>query len=188
MIRWRTKLPFCQFAYLCSIAVFLMSKSVLAKLYICCLCRSAVFYLSCWPVHSDVLRTGWWHAPMLLSNGSLGCCPPQAWHRDSKGPCSLAPCLVLWRIDRLTWRKWSHYYRNAKRHYVLDTNDWPLLYYEFIETCSFLQRPLPLLNKETVQEKVRTAHRIGFTKSPQFFICKKKVFLFLKLLLWKISH
>ena len=32
---------------------------------------------------------------MLLSNGSLGCCPPQAWHRDSgKGPCPLppAPC------------------------------------------------------------------------------------------------
>ena len=28
--------------------------------------------------------------PMLLSNRSLGCCPPQAWHRDSgKGPC---PC------------------------------------------------------------------------------------------------
>ena len=26
---------------------------------------------------------------MLLSNGSLGCCPPQAWHRDSKGPCPL---------------------------------------------------------------------------------------------------
>ena len=23
---------------------------------------------------------------MLLSNGSLACCPPQAWHRDSKGP------------------------------------------------------------------------------------------------------
>ena len=30
---------------------------------------------------------------MLLSNGSLGCCPPQAWHtgRASKGPCPLPP-------------------------------------------------------------------------------------------------
>ena len=86
------------------------------------------------------------------------------------------PRLVLWRIDRLTWRKQSHYYRNAKRHYVLDTNDWPLLYYDFIETCSFLQRPLPLLNKETVQEMVRIAHRIGLIKSPQVVICEKKVF------------
>ena len=44
----------------------------------------------------------------------------------------------------------------------------------FIETCSFLQRPLPLLNKETLQEMVRTARRIGLIKSPQVVICEKK--------------
>ena len=62
------------------------------------------------------------------------------------------------------------------QNYVLDTNDWPLLYYDFIETCSFLQWPLPLLNKETVQEMIRTARRIGLIKSPQVVICEKKSF------------
>ena len=42
--------------------------------------------------------------------------------------------------------------------------------------CSFLQRPLPLLNKETVQEMVRTARRIGLIKGPQVVICEKKFF------------
>ena len=36
-------------------------------------------------------ETGWSHAPPLLSNGSLGCCPPQAWHRDGMRPCPLPP-------------------------------------------------------------------------------------------------
>ena len=37
---------------------------------------------------------------MLLSNGSLGCCPPQAWHRDSgKGPCPLPPA---WSYEEST--------------------------------------------------------------------------------------
>ena len=70
----------------------------------------------------------------------------------------------------------------------MDTNDWPLLYNDFIETSSFLQRPLPLLNKETVQEMVRIARRIGLIKILQVVLCEKKSFLFLKLLLWKNSH
>ena len=36
---------------------------------------------------------------MLLNNGSLGCCPPQAWHRDSKGPCPLPPA---WSYEEST--------------------------------------------------------------------------------------
>ena len=38
---------------------------------------------------------------MLLSNGSLGCCPPQAWHtgRASKGPCPLPPA---WSYEEST--------------------------------------------------------------------------------------
>ena len=36
---------------------------------------------------------------MLLSNGSLGWCPPQAWHRDSKGPCPLPPA---WSYEEST--------------------------------------------------------------------------------------
>ena len=37
---------------------------------------------------------------MLRSNGSLGCCPPQAWHRDSgKGPCPLPPA---WSCEEST--------------------------------------------------------------------------------------
>ena len=36
---------------------------------------------------------------MLLSNGSLGCCPPQAWHMDSKGPCPLPPA---WSYEEST--------------------------------------------------------------------------------------
>ena len=47
----------------------------------------------------SVLRTGWWHAPMLLSNGSLGCCPPQACHRDSKGPCPLPGLMKNRQVD-----------------------------------------------------------------------------------------
>ena len=137
MIRWRTKLPFCQFVYLCSIAAFLMSKSVLTKLYICCLCRSAVFYLSCSPV-PEVLRTVWWHAPMLLSNGSLGCCPPQAWHRESKVPCPPAPLPPAWSYEESTgWHDENKVIITETPNVtVLDTNDWPLLYYDFIETCS----------------------------------------------------
>ena len=46
----------------------------------------------------------------------------------------------------------------------------------FIETCSFLQQPLPLLNKETVQEMVRTTRRIGLIKIQQVVICEKKFF------------
>ena len=42
---------------------------------------------------------GWWHAPMLLSNGSLGCCPPQAWHRDSKWPCPLPGLMKNRQVD-----------------------------------------------------------------------------------------
>ena len=95
-------------------------------------------------------------------------------------PCPLPGLMKNRHVDMTTM---SDYYRNAKRHSVLDTNDWPLLYYDFIETCPFLQRPLPLLNKETVQEMLRTARRIGLIKSPQVVICEKKVFLFLKLIL-----
>ena len=127
---------------------------------------------------------GWWHAPMLLSNGSLGCCPPQAWHTEiarDPAPCPLPGLMKNRQVDMTK-------INSLLQSYVLDTNDWPLLYYDFIETCSFLQWPLPLLNKETVQEMVRTARRIGLIKSPQVVICEKKVFLFLKLLLWKISH
>ena len=94
----------------------------------------------------------------------------------SKGPCLLPGIMKDRQVDMT---KIKYHYRNDKHHYVLDTNDWPLLYYDFIETCSFLQRPLPLLNKETVQEMVRTAPRIGLIKSPQVVICEKKVFLFL---------
>ena len=36
---------------------------------------------------------------MLLSNGSLGCCPPQAWHRDSKGPCPLPGLMKNRQVD-----------------------------------------------------------------------------------------
>ena len=36
---------------------------------------------------------------MLLSNGSLGCCPPQAWHRDSKGPCPLPGLVKNRQVD-----------------------------------------------------------------------------------------
>ena len=38
---------------------------------------------------------------MLLSNGSLGCCPPQAWHtgRTSKRPCPPAPA---WSYEEST--------------------------------------------------------------------------------------
>ena len=53
----------------------------------------------------SVLRTGWWHAPMLLSNGSLGCCPPQACHRDTPGRVLLL-CWVIWMchcFDPLFW-------------------------------------------------------------------------------------
>ena len=122
---------------------------------------------------------------MLLSNGSLGCCPPQAWHRDSKGPCPVPGLMKNRQVDMTTIKSLLQ-----KRHYVLDTNDWPLLHYDFIETCSFLQRPLPLLNKETVQEMVRTARRIGLIKSPQVVICEKKVFCSLNLFCGKfpIKH
>ena len=41
---------------------------------------------------------------------------------------------------------------------------------------SVLQRPLPLLNNETVKVMVWTARRIGVIKSPQVVICKKKFF------------
>ena len=36
---------------------------------------------------------------MLLSNGSLGCCPPQTWHRDSKGPCPLPGLMKNWQVE-----------------------------------------------------------------------------------------
>ena len=57
---------------------------------------------------------------------------------------------------------------------------------DFIETCSFLQRPLPLLNKETVQEMVQTARRIGLIESLQVVICDKKVFCSLNFFCEKI--
>ena len=37
---------------------------------------------------------------MLLSNGSLGCFPPQACHRDSKGPCPLPGLMKNRQVDR----------------------------------------------------------------------------------------
>ena len=78
-----------------------MSKSVLAKLYISATCadRQSSICLASQYTRRSVLRTGWWHAPMLLSNGSLGCCPPQACHRDSKGPCPLPPA---WSYEEST--------------------------------------------------------------------------------------
>ena len=39
---------------------------------------------------------------------------------------------------------------------------------------SVLQRPLPLLNKETMQVMVCTARRIGVIKIPQVVICEKR--------------
>ena len=41
---------------------------------------------------------------------------------------------------------------------------------------AILQRPLPLLNKETVQVMVWTVRQIGVIKSPQVVICGKKFF------------
>ena len=172
MIRWRTKLPFCQFVYLCSIAAFLMNKSVLAKLYLLPVPIGSLLFVLL--ATRRFCARGDGMPPCCLATGRWGAARRRL---DTGIAGDPAPCLILWRIDRLTWRKWSHYYRNTKRHYVLDTNDWPLLYYDFIETCSFLQRPFPLLNKETVQEMVRTARRIGLIKSPQFLICEKSVFV-----------
>ena len=36
---------------------------------------------------------------MLLSNGSLGCCPPRALHRNSKGPCPLPGLMKNLQVD-----------------------------------------------------------------------------------------
>ena len=82
---------------ICSVCVIL--ESVLTKLYICCLCRSAVFYTH---TSSEVLRKGWCHAPMLLSNGSLGCCPLQAWHTEiarDPAPCPLPGLMKNRQVD-----------------------------------------------------------------------------------------
>ena len=41
---------------------------------------------------------------LLFSNGSLGFCPTQAWHRDSKGPCPL-PLPSTWSYQQVYMTK-----------------------------------------------------------------------------------
>ena len=179
MIRWRTKLPFCQFVYLCSI-------TALAKLYICCLCRSAVFYLSSLPVHSGVLRTGWWHAPMLLSNGSFGCCPPQAWHRYSKGPCPLPGLMKNRQVDMTKIKSLLQ----KRQTSLCPGHEWlaiVVLWFHWnvfilaTATCTFEQR-------NSARNGSDRASDWSYQKSTSCHIRKKNVLLFLKLILWKISH
>ena len=118
---------------LCSIATFLLSKSVLAKL-LPVLTDRLLFVLLASTLGGSVRGVIACTVSLLLSNGSLACWPPQAWHRNSKGPCPL-PGLMMNRQVGMTK---IHCYRNAKRHYVMGTNDWPLLYDDFIETCSYI--------------------------------------------------
>ena len=62
------------------------------------------------------------------------------WHKDSKGACPL-PGLTKNRQVNMAKIKSLHCPRNAKRHYILDTNDWSLLYDYFIGTCTYLYVP-----------------------------------------------
>ena len=158
-----------------SIAAFLMSNPFWQS-YISAACtdRQSSICLASQYTRRSVLRTGWWHAPMLLSNGSLGCCPPQACHRDSKGPCPLPGLMKNLEVDMTKIKSLLQ----KRQTSLCPGHEWLaiVVLYDFIETCSFLQRPLPLLNKETVQEMVRTARRIGLINSPQVFICEKNFF------------
>ena len=118
---------------LCSIAIFLLSISVLAKLRPVLTDRLLSVLLAS-TLGGSVRGVIACTFSLLLSNGSLACWPPQAWHRNNKGPCPL-PGLMMNRQVGMTK---VHCYRNAKRQHIMGMNYWPLLYDDFIETCSYL--------------------------------------------------
>ena len=117
------------------------------------------------PVQSSIcLASQYTRRFCAQGDGMPPCCLPKgpwgaARHRLDTGiardpaPCPLRGLMKNRQVDMTIIKLLLQ-----KRHYVLDTNDWSLLYYDFIETCSFLEWPLPLLNKETVQEMVLCAY------------------------------
>ena len=181
--------------HLCSIAAFLMSKSlvieelvieesksVLAKLYIYCLCRSAVLSSIC--LASQYTRRFCARVdglpPCCLATGRWGAAR-RTGRLDTRiaardpAPCPLPGLMKNRQVDMTKIKSLLH-----KRQTSLCPGHESLtivvLWFHWNVFKSFLQRPLPLLNKETVQEMVRTARRIGLIKSAQVVIYEKFFF------------
>ena len=181
MIRWRTKLPFCQFVYLCSIAANPFWQSYISA---ACADRQSSICLA----SQEVLRTGWWHAPMLHSNGSLGCCPPQAWHTEiarDPAPCSLPGLMKNRQVDMTKINSLLQKCQTS----LCPGHEWLAIVVLWFHWNVFI------LATATSTFEQRNSARNGsdrasdwsYQDSTSCHMWKKRFFLFLSLLLWKIS-
>ena len=121
---------------------------------------------------------------MLLSNGSLGCCPPQAWHHTGIAARDPAPLPPAWSYEESTgWHDENKVIITETPNVTMSWtrmigNCCTMISLKRVHSCNGHFHFWPgLLNKETVQEMVRTARRIGLIKSAQVVICKKKFFV-----------
>ena len=86
---------------LCSIAAFILSKSVLAKLYICCLCRSAVFFLFASQYTQRFFAQGDSMPHRCLATGRWGaaCRRPDTEMARDLAPCPLPGVMKNRQVD-----------------------------------------------------------------------------------------
>ena len=106
---------------------------------------------------------------MLLSNGSLGCCPPQALHRDSKGPCPLPGVMKNRQVDMT---KIKSLLQKRQTSLCLGHEWLAIVVLWFHWNVFILATATSLFEQRKVQEMVQ----IGLIKSPQVVICEEKSF------------
>ena len=184
MIRWRTKLPFCRFVYLCSIAALLMSKSVLAKpaAYVdrqSSICLASQYTRSC--TRGDgmppcCLATGRWGATRRRLDTEIA--------RDP-APCPLPGLMKNRQVDTTRIKSLLQ----KRQTSLCPGHEWlaiVVLWFHWnvfilaTATSTFEQR-------NSARNGSDSASDWSYQESTSCHI-RKKSFLFLKFLLWKISH
>ena len=192
MIRWRTKLPFCQFVYLCSIAAFLMSKSgwidPFWQSYISAACahrQSSICLASQYTRRFCARGDGM--PPCCLATGRWGAARCRLDTRIARDP---APC-PAWSYEE--WTGWH----DENKVIITETPNVTMSWTRMTGHCCtmislkrvhFCNGHFHFWTKKQCKKWFGPRVRLVLSRVHKLSYAKKKVFLFLKLLLWKISH
>ena len=123
-----------------------------------------------------------------LATGRLGCCSTQAWHRDSKGPCPLPPA---WSYEESTG------WHDENKVIITETPNVTISWTRMIGHCCTMislkrvhscDGHFHVWTKKQCKKWLGPRIGLALSRVHKLSYAKKKVFLFLKLLLWKISH